>query len=183
MPKIGEQLRPIFIEAKPTYYLGIDPGSSGGLAVIRVSDEVRVIATQMLKTPRDIWLWLSQGKNGDAIRPNTFAALEKVGGYIKGNPAPGSAMFQFGKGAGWLEMALIAADISYEEVTPQRWQKALGIPSRKKDEKPTAWKNRLKKRAQELFPKLAAGSITLATADALLIAEFCRRSREGTLNA
>lgn len=182
MPKIGETK---VGETGTQFYIGIDPGASGGLAVIRTRlspngpelySPPQVTAIKMPETPRDIWDWIRQGSS-----TNTFAVIEKVGGFVKGNPVPGSAMFNFGKGAGWLEMALIGAWIPYEEAMPQKWQKALGIPPKKKDETKTAWKNRLKKKAQQLFPTLAAGSITLATADALLIATYCQRLREGKL--
>lgn len=177
MPKIGET-KVEKAETSIKYYVGIDPGASGGLAVIRnKGGDYAVSAIKMADTPRDIWDWIRQGQEDK----NTFAVIEKVGGFVKGNPVPGSAMFNFGKGAGWLEMALIAAGIPYEEVMPQKWQKGLGIPPKKRDETKTAWKNRLKKKAQQLFPALEAGSITLAIADALLIAEFCRRLREGEL--
>lgn len=173
MPKIGETKA----ETGTQFYIGIDPGASGGLAVIRKTEgKYAATAIKMPDTPRDIWDWIRQGSS-----TNTFAVIEKVGGFVKGNPVPGSAMFNFGKGAGWLEMALIGAWIPYEEAMPQKWQKALGIPPKKKDETKTAWKNRLKKKAQQLFPTLEAGSITLATADALLIATYCQRLREGKL--
>jgi hypothetical protein len=87
-------------------------------------------------------------------------------------------MFNFGANYGALRMALTAAGIPFEEVVPGVWQRGLNIPPRKKTEGKTAWKNRLKAKAQQLFPSV---KITLATADALLIAEFCRRKHEGLL--
>jgi Holliday junction resolvasome RuvABC endonuclease subunit len=83
-----------------------------------------------------------------------------------------ASSFKFGVNYGIVRMALTAAGIPFEEVTPQAWQKALGITHRKKTETPSEWKNRLRARAQQLFPSV---SLTLATADALLIAEYCRR--------
>ena len=62
-------------------------------------------------------------------------------------------------------MALCAATIPYEEVTPQKWQKALGCRT-------GGDKNVSKARAQALFP---LQNITHAIADALLLAEYCRR--------
>ena len=47
-----------------------------------------------------------------------------------------------------------------------------------KTESKTEWKNRLKGMAQQLYPDL---KVTLATADALLIATYCKRKHEGTL--
>lgn len=151
-------------------YLGIDPGASGGMAEIGVDGSA---ASPMPKTERDIWNWIKQ----QADRDDTFAVIEKVGGYV-GIKQPGSAMFKFGQSYGGLRMALIAASIPFDEVTPQVWQKSLGIVKRQSGESQTVWKNRLKAKAQQLFPHM---KVTLATADALLIAEFCRRKREGLL--
>ena len=152
-------------------YIGVDPGMSGGLAFI-CGSTVDVYA--MPATERDIW---------DAIydvlasHPDTerFAVIERVGGFIQGNPSPGSAMFRFGTSYGGLRMALIGNDVPFDDVPPQKWQKFLGVTPRRKDESKTAFKNRLKSRAQALFPQI---KVTLATADALLLAEYCRRIRE-----
>jgi hypothetical protein len=92
-------------------------------------------------------------------------------------------MFNFGWNYGSLRMAMIASGLPFEDVPPQVWQKALKIPSRKKEgrqykETKAAFKNRLKAKAQQLFPRVY---ITLATCDALLIAEYCRRKFLGIL--
>ena len=153
-------------------YIGIDPGASGGLASVHVDGSCAAVT--MPPTERDVWEWVT---DLSSWRP-PFAVVEKVGGFIKGNPAPGSAMFRFGVSYGGLRMALVAAAVPFEEATPQKWQKGLGITARGKDESKTAFKNRLKQRAQQLFPGV---KITLATCDAILIAEYCRRVREGKL--
>lgn len=83
-----------------------------------------------------------------------------------------------------LRMALTASGIRYRLVKARVWQAGLSIPPRRKGgkkklsptvqlaESRTDWKGRLKRVAEELFPKL---KITLATSDALLIAEYGRR--------
>jgi hypothetical protein len=58
-----------------------------------------------------------------------------------------------------------------ERVPPQTWQKELGLGNSKGLSK-TEWKNKLKGRAQELFPGIP---ITLKTSDALLIWEYGRK--------
>jgi hypothetical protein len=68
--------------------------------------------------------------------------------------------------------------MAFDEVTARSWQKALEILPRKKAEGNSQWKNRLKGKAQQLFPNIAS-QITLLTTDALLIAEFCRRKHKG----
>lgn len=177
-------------------YLGIDPGVKGGLALVQkgIYGTGKAECQGIPATPRDFWDYLGLLRENYGV---VFCCLEKVGGFVKGNPAPGSAMFEFGKGVGLAVGLLVAAGIPYEEVEPQRWQKALGIPPRRKgrldkvamdtpgetprrigEESKTAFKNRLKARAQQLYPKL---KVTHATADALLIATYAMRSREGTL--
>jgi hypothetical protein len=93
-------------------------------------------------------------------------SLEKVGGYTGGTGQPGSAMFKFGMGYGFIQGALMTLGARIELVAPQAWQKAMGCLTK-------GDKNVSKRRAQELFPTL---KVTHATADALLIAEFNRRT-------
>jgi hypothetical protein len=57
--------------------------------------------------------------------------------------------------------------IRTELITPQKWQKKLGLGT-SKGLTPTQWKNKLKAEAQRLFPDIR---VTLKTADALLILE------------
>jgi hypothetical protein len=163
------------IPVVPTY-LGLDPGSSGGIAALR-GGAVRLAALDKLSA-HDLWAWVREYGRGD-LRPlhsaaSSFAVLEKVGGYVGGAHARGSHMFTFGTSFGMLRMALVAASIPFEEVPPQKWQKEFGL-RKTKGETDTSWKNRLKSRAQQLFP---SEKITLATADALLMAEYCRRTRK-----
>ena len=78
-----------------------------------------------------------------------------------------TSAFTFGKGYGFLCGILTALGVPWEQVTPQKWQKAMGCLS-------GGDKNKTKARAQQLFPNL---KITHAVADALLIAEYCKRVR------
>ncbi len=166
-------------------YLGIDPGLSGGIASIHTrgynAPTVCVLAERMPDTEHDTFALLL------SLPPNAakHAVIEKVGGYVRGSEAKGqhggasngSAMFKFGASYGGLRMALVAASIPFEEVAPATWQKALNIPYRdKKKESKSQFKNRLKSKAQQLFP---SEKVTLATADALLLAWYCREKREG----
>lgn len=140
---------------------------SGGLKLVSGATG----ATSMPKTERDVWEWvLAVSRRGEV-----FAVIEKVHA-MPGNGVSG--MFKFGMGYGGLRMALVAASIPFEDVTPQAWQKAMGVVQRGKTETKTQFKNRLKAKAQQLFPDK---EVTLSTADALLIAEFGRRKVEGRL--
>ena len=176
MPQIGKRDQP------PNIYIGIDPGASGGIAVIKGKV---VEACAMPATEADIWAEIS--RHYDLAAPGIYAVIERNTGYVGGygNKSngklgnPGSAMFKFGRNAGLLTMALTAAAIPHEEAMPSVWQKAMGLPSRKGASQ-REHKNKLKAFAQKLFP-VAVGKITLNTADALLIAEYCRRKQEGKL--
>ena len=108
---------------------------------------------------------------------NCIAVIEKV----TSSPQMGVASsFKFGCGYGKLLMALTAAGISFREVRPQVWMRALGIPPRKvKKETQLQFKDRLRGVAQQMFPGLSLWEETLgeqrAVCDALLIAEYGRK--------
>ena len=144
-------------------YIGIDPGKHGGIAVMGADGEVLDVV-KMPETPQDLLDFLEKYKD------DSFCTLERVGG-MPGNG--GSAMFNFGKGYGHLQMALLALHIPTEDVTPNKWEKTYQLGSSGKYTK-TEWKNRLKAKAQQMFPHLGK-KITLATCDALLICEYGRR--------
>ncbi len=170
-------------------YVGVDPGASGGLARYGpsfLSDSVTSYHHRHLPMPdteRDVWEWFEEvASDARSQRWQVKAFIEKFGGYVGGDgfKALGSAMFNFGWSYGLLRMALTAAEIPFEEVTPQRWQRSMGVTPRdnKGGESKTAFKNRLKQLAQQLYPQ---DKVTHATADAILICEFCRRKHEGVL--
>lgn len=161
---------PAILEYDPMTYMGIDPGNNGGMAVLDADGHLLAV-TKMPDTPSDALRWIREQSN------NCVAVLEQVGGYV-GKGQPGSAMFNFGRGFGNLEMALLACEVPFDLVQPRKWQKAMGVPVRKKNESKVHWKNRLKAVAQRLFP---SENVTLAVADALLIAEYCRRLHRGMI--
>jgi hypothetical protein len=154
-------------------YFGLDPGSSsGGLAVINGD---RQCMTAMPDCLPEILDWLRKHKGGLGIQ--SFAVLEKVGAM----PTDGrSSLAKFMMNYGALQMALVSISIPYEIELPTRWQQGLHISPRKKSETRGMWNKSLKANAKRLFPEIA-DKITLATADALLLAEYCRRLREGRL--
>lgn len=149
--------------------IGIDPGGSGGIAML--FDSGKLIVEPMPDTLRDMWATI--GEPGDVYcDPNEsrFAIIENVHSM----PGQGVAStFSFGRNLGCLEMALTAADIPYDKVAPRSWQKALGIQPRPKEMPMTEWKNLLKGHAQRLYP---SEKVTLKTADALLLLEYARRT-------
>ena len=137
--------------------IGIDPGKGGGIAWIT---DGKPCVENMPDTLEDLW------EIFDEISGNVQFGGGPCKAYIESvhsSPQMGvTSAFTFGQGFGHLEMALTAAGIPFERISPQKWQKAMGCMSK-------GDKNVTKRRAQELFPSMKA---THATADALLIAEY-----------
>src|SRR5262245_10847784 len=148
-------------------FVGVDPGVSGGIAIIN-DDGALVDLTVMPRTERDLLdVFLPVGRGTLGAR----AVLERVHSMPKQGH---NGAFTFGRSYGHLQMALTAARIPFDEVTPGQWQKAMGCLT-------GGDKNISKRRAQQLFPTVP--KITHAVADALLLAAFCRRivtEREGS---
>lgn len=140
--------------------VGVDPGASGGIAAITAAGEVRLV-TPTPDSLRDI-LDVLEGLAGEPCR----AVLE----FVRSSPQMGvTSAFSFGQSYGALRMALVAARIPFDEVTPAKWQRVMGCLT--KGDKRVS-----RQRAQELFP---AVRVTHAIADALLLADYCRRVTVG----
>lgn len=146
----------------PKIIIGIDPGKNGGIAVMNTSNN-SVMVKKMPETPKDVIDLLKKFAKQDVV-----CVLETVGGM----PGQGGkAMFTFGRGYGSLETALLLLEIKTYPITPQKWQKEFQLGTTKSSGgfTTTQWKNILKAKAQQLFPK---NKIFNWGADALLIAEF-----------
>ncbi len=137
--------------------IAIDPGASGGIACSR--DGGVPVVFKMPDTPKDIHEVLG---GLTALHVNhglrIYAIVEKVGMHRQGNNA--SASCKFARHCGHIEMALIALGIPFEEVTPQKWMKSLGVMPKEKQ----ARKNHIKDIVQRRYPSIKA---TLWNADAL----------------
>lgn len=143
-------------------YIGIDPGANGALACVNDAGEVTDVLRLAKYTPREWFSVLSFFRRG--YQPPHHCFIERVSAM----PRQGvSSTFKFGYNAGMLEAFVVAAGIPYEFVAPATWQRGMKCLSR-------GDKNVTKKAAGALFP---SEYITHATADALLIAEYCRRVR------
>jgi hypothetical protein len=142
-------------------YIGIDPGMSGAIAV---QDELvgKVFTYKLDTTERDIHDSLLH--SFDSEHGKMFAVIERVNAMPKQGI---SSTFKFGRSYGFLRGCLISLGIPFEEVSPAVWQRAMGCLSK-------GDKNVTKAKAQQLFPQV---KVIHATADALLLAEYCRRQR------
>lgn len=157
------------------FYVGIDPGASGGFAIYSPDvDPIYLVTMGMPEEIPGIYGWMNMYLRClDEITPNAqfHVCLEQVSGFI-GTEHPSSRMFNFGMNYGSILMGLTALDISYTLVTPQKWQKELGIhPKYKKVESKGDFKRRLKAIALKLFPSFY-DQITLKTCDAILLSYY-----------
>lgn len=99
--------------------MGIDPGKNGGIAVIWHGGkiETNVYSDElMLKTAREL-------RNVEVI-----ACVEKVGAMPKQGVA---STFNFGVSYGIIQGILMANNIPFQLITPQRWKKEFGLNSDK----------------------------------------------------
>lgn len=154
--------------------IAVDPGASGGIAIRRHGGGIEV--HPMPETEADVVELI-----GDTLREASLegdmsvAYVEQVGGFVKGSPAPGSAMFNFGRNVGVIHGVLLAKKVPTIEVRPQAWQKALSVGQ--SATYGSNWKAHLKGLAQQRFPQL---KVTLKTADALLLLEYARQREAAT---
>jgi len=136
--------------------LGIDPGKTGGIAVIGKNLS---LAYPMPKTEKDILELITE-----LAQDCHQVYIEKVG------PRPNQAAqatFTFAQHYGFLRGVLHSLNIPFDEVTPQKWQKNLSCLT-------GGDKNISKAKAQQLYP---THKITHLTADALLIATYGYRTQ------
>lgn len=143
---------------KPIVWIGVDPGSSGAIAAVFQQGNPTWI--KLDNTDADISDWMDDLASEYRI---IGAVLERVGSM----PGQGvSSSFKFGASAGFCRGLLVAHKISFRLVGPVQWQNHMSCRT-------GGDKNITKTMAQRLWPSL---KITHAYADALLIAEFCRRT-------
>lgn len=150
------------------WYIGIDPGQTGAIAVI---DE-NLSISHLVDWSGEILIAETMRKiNKEAIGKGIIvnAALE----YAHAMPKQGvSSMFKFGTNYGvWIGI-LATLQISFTVVTPQKWQK--GVIKKAETKKPAVTA------AQRLFPTAELhgprGGAKDGRADALLIAYWCKRN-------
>ena len=150
--------------------IGIDPGISGGIAVI-YPDMIRVIPMPIA------------GKEIDVMRvveflpwkiddPDILAYVEKVGAF----PGQGTvSMWKFGFVTGIIHGVLRTLDIPLTLVTPQAWKKEILAGTDKSKEAAIDW-------CRRVYPNVNLLATPRSTkphsgmCDALCIAEYGRRT-------
>lgn len=157
---------PTYKEAKKScnhhrkiFYLGVDPGKNGAAVLLDKLGNVLKILDFSKLTTKDV-----SDEMKDLSNAVNFAILEKV----HSRPRDGRASaFKFGEAYGTIKALLVAYNIKFEEVSPLKWMNYLHCRTGG-DKKVT------REAAQRLFPD---HKWTLKTADAVLIAEYCRQIR------
>lgn len=152
------------------YFIGIDPGKSGAIAVI--DDEGRVWNTNTFNK-KDYAMLLREMSH-----PN-IGSVKVVLEHVGAMPGQGSvSMFNFGANFGFIEGLLAANNLPYELVRPQKWKRMFSC---------TSDKNTSVQVAQRLFPNIDLRRTARCSkphdgiAEALLMAEYCRRTNLGTV--
>lgn len=153
--------------------IAIDPGKSGGIAIKHGNQQPYVYP--MPDTEGDIVEIINAiAMQSCAEGMEMECTIEDQCGYT-GGKCSGAAMFTFGEGFGFILGLLMGLRIKIRKVRPVKWQAALSLGHRDKDKAKTVWKNKLKARAQELFPNI---KVTLETADALLLLEYAEQQEK-----
>jgi hypothetical protein len=112
--------------------LGVDPGSTGGLAWLRVDAERQRLSVRYARMPwgpggldvRALWdLLVNRTERPDLTLIERVGVFLQPGSNIQRNR---SAHFALGKGVGRLEAVLTLAGLPFEDVAPQSWQASVG---------------------------------------------------------
>ena len=146
--------------------VAVDPGVSG--AIVTFHDNLGLESFNM---PGTDWEVCKLVADITTKANNVVMYLEEPPLYT-GRNIPGSAIGKLQFNTGVLYGAAVACGWEVHRVRPAIWQKAHPVGT-KGDLTTTAWKNKLKARAGELFGSQV--KVTLANADALLILDAAKR--------
>ena len=144
-------------------YIGIDPGASGGIAVI---DEKGIMMAYKCPKSSDEMSLLFQMCMGSTSAANIKLLMERV--WARPTNAVRAA-FSYGVNYGqWLGI-VATHEVEMNTAIPVEWIKWVGCPKALKRDVRKRW---LKEKAGELYPNV--NKLTLATSDAILITHFAK---------
>ena len=129
-------------------FIGIDPGETGAIAAI-YKNGTNIIPMPLTPSGEDIdTLEAYQFITGFMTSGRVFVAIERA----QSMPGQGvTSMFNYGRGYGKLLAALELSRVSFEEIHPAKWKKAVGLVFPKiKPETYAARKKRLKLASSDL---------------------------------
>lgn len=160
--------------------IGLDPGQNGSFTLISdkqvislkrgetESDVLDTFKTLLTQVDNKLKVYIEAVHTMPTTMPSSIRCscgkYHKTVKVIQGGASQGKFM----QGYGFLRGMLVALDIDFEEVQPRVWQKVF-VEAKSKDETKTDHKNKLKAKAQLLFPDI---KVTLALSDSLLIAKY-----------
>ena len=145
-------------------YIGIDPGASGGIAVI--DEEGNIKAYKCPKSSEEMSL-LFQMCVGNTPTVNIKLLMERV--WARPTNAVRAA-FSYGVNYGqWLGISA-THEVQMNTAIPVEWIKYVGCPKALKKDVRKRW---LKQKASDLYPSIKR--VTLATADAILITHYAEK--------
>lgn len=144
------------------YYCGIDVGVHGGISIIDADRNIcflRVMSNASLLEAANI-----------LKEENSIVCIEKVSAM----PGQGvTSMFNFGKGAGFIEGIMYGNGIPYQLVPPAKWKKDFSLWKKTKQDSIDVCK--------QLFPHInllpteRCRKDSDGLAEATLLAEYCKR--------
>ena len=144
-------------------YIGIDPGISGGIAVIDTRGTIKAYKCPSSSEEMSLLFQMCIGRTAP---DNVRLLMERV--WARPTNAVRAA-FSYGTNYGqWLGIAA-CHEIKMNTVIPVSWIKWVGCPKALKRDVRKRW---LKEKARELYPKV--NKLTLATSDAILITHYAR---------
>lgn len=158
-------------------FMGIDPGLKGAIAIITDSSAPNVVfADEMYKTSNneiDIKKIMMKMQEITTVYGQiSFCFLEKAQAMSKQGVI---STFNYGKGYGMLRAFLEIYNIPFQEIHPMKWKKEFSLVKTTKDDSISV--------ARKMFPELTDESFITprgrkkdGIAEALLLAEFCKRS-------
>lgn len=155
------------------YYLGVDLGLTGAIAMISTEPGVQPIVRDM---PVTMWTDSKKRKRRSYNAPMIIKLLEgfriKLAGVEAVHAMPkhmggSAAAFSLGMAAGLFEMLFAFMDIKHHKLAPTSWKRYFKLTARDKG------KSRVL--AARLFPGVLLGNrVDEGKAEALLIAEYMR---------
>ena len=143
--------------------IGIDPGKSGGIAIINRNKKGAIKCIHAFGCPEDIIEMnelIKKAKKSQSYK-SIVCYLEQVWAF----PTDGrSSVFKFGMNYGIWQGILCANQIHTKLITPKKWQSYFGTLQKTKQER--------KKELKNLASEQRGIKATLKTADAICIALY-----------
>lgn len=149
-------------------YVGIDPGQRGGLSAI--NEENEIIFCLPMSNDNLINSFENLKEYSESLNVGIVACIEKVSAM----PGQGvTSMFNFGKGAGFIEGVLSSFKIPYQLVPPNAWKKSFSLLHKGKKDSIAVCKQLFP--SANLLPNSRCRKDSDGMAESLLLAYYAKR--------